>query len=1163
MAAIRLFLSLVLLAATIPASAQPAFTVQPGTSGAWFDPAKDGQGFIFQVIDARTALTVWYTFDPQGNQAYLVGVGEIQGNRVVMTNLTRTRGGRWGAAFNATQVVREDWGDITFTFANCDRATVVYSPGSSGWPADTLNLQRLTAPRGVGCSNAAPADAPKFLQGAITGAWFDPARDGEGWLVEVISPDLAVAYWFTYTPDGRQAWIGGLGRIVNGSIIVDEATQPIGGRFGPAFNPAQVQRRPWGAFALTVSGCRTAVASSFGPSDYPPFQYANVQQLTSIAGTQPCAFTVGSFALSGSGRALPNTAIDGDVNNPEVANRDNDTPVQVQALPSPVVVSGYATARATGRTGDRFAASTDVFDAYRLNLAQGQALTLAVSDWNPGAQTSVDLDLLLYRAGDPSTPVASALGTGPTEVINVGQSGSYDVVVTAVAGASNYVLSTATSAPRALTGAMALEYAMRADEVVVDFDAPPGDPVPPERRAAGLGMKARGGGGGMPALLQVTDRSKALGRLAKSPDPLAAAGWGLSVAARAHWDTIRIVKGLRARPDVLASDPNYEMALRSVRTPNDPGYPFQWHYDQINLPQAWNLATGSRNVVAAVIDSGVGNLLSGSPHPDIVGNIDYSLGWNFARPGLAAGNDGSDPSFHGTHVAGTVAADGNNATGVTGVNWQATIMPIVYGSAGSFGFIQGPLRWAAGLTPNGTPTQPTRRAAVANLSYGSDFRPCSQTEQQAVSAARQAGLIMVVASGNNNTFLPGSPDSCEGVVNVSAVNRQGVLAFYSNCGPTIDVAAPGGEIGQPFELPDRDEFPQFANARCQATPGRVSRVEDQVASTVFRGPNGGPFEPTYGFLQGTSMAAPHVTGVVALMKAIAPGMTPDQFDQLLAAGRLTRDLANNGANERDDAYGYGLIDAYKAVLEARALAGAAAAPAVVLAAPTSFTFAIADNSQRLVLSAGGGGAVQVSAVTDDAPWLNVVAIGTNAQGLGNYDLVVSRAGLPAADYRATVTVQAGAAGTLRIPVSLRVGQDSVPGDAGTVYALALDLATLVPVGEASTNAANGYRYSIGNRFPGAYALLIGSDNDNDGQICDEGENCGIYPSIGEPQPVLVGNAPISLGITLIEPDLSGLGASPTGSAPVASANLRAIAPGAVAAAGVRDRLVRRSASAAD
>ena len=160
-------------------------------------------------------------------------------------------------------------------------------------------------------------------------------------------------------------------------------------------------------------------------------------------------------------------------------------------------------------------------------------------------------------------------------------------------------------------------------------------------------------------------------------------------------------------------------------------------------------------------------------------------------------------------------------------------------------------------------------------------------------------------------------------------------------------------------------------------------------------------------------------------------------------------------------------------------------------------------------------------------------------------------------------MQAGAAGTLRIPVSLRVGQDSVPGDAGTVYALALDLATLVPVGEASTNAANGYRYSIGNRFPGAYALLIGSDNDNDGQICDEGENCGIYPSIGEPQPVLVGNAPISLGITLIEPDLSGLGASPTGSAPVASANLRAIAPGAVAAAGVRDRLVRRSASAAD
>lgn len=1159
-----LLLCVLLSAYAMPVAAQSNFNVQPGTSGAWFDPAKDGQGFLLQILDARTALTVWYTFDPQGNQAYLVGVGEIQGNRIVMTNLSRTRGARWGAAFDPAQVVREDWGDITFTFANCDRGTVVYTPGTSGWPADTLNLQRLTAPRGIGCSNAAAAGAPKFLQGAITGAWFDPRRDGEGWLVEVISPDQALAFWFTYTPDGRQAWIGGLGRIVNGSIIVDQATQPVGGRFGPAFNPAQVQRRPWGAFALTVTGCGTAVASSFGPDDYPPFAYTGVQQLSSIAGTQPCAFGVGAFGITGSGRALPNTAIDGDVNNPEVTNRDNDTPQQVQPLPNPVVVSGFATAVATGRSGDRFAGATDVFDAYRLNLTEGQALTLAVSDWNAAAPVSVDLDLLLYRSGDTTTPVASALGTGPTEVINVGQTGSYDVVVLAASGASNYVLSTANSARRALTGAMALEYAMRDDEVVVDFGDRDHAGVPAiDQRAASLGMKALGGGDGMPALLQVADRGKALRTLAKGLDPLASAGWGLSPSARQRWDAIRMVKGLRARPDVVASDPNYEMSLRSLRTPNDPGYVFQWHYDQINLPQAWNLTTGSRDVVAAVIDTGVGDLLSGAAHPDILGNVDYALGWNFARPGLAAGNDGSDSSFHGTHVAGTVAADGNNGLGVAGVNWQATIMPIVYGSPGSFGFIQGPLRWAAGLVPNGTPTRPARRAVVANLSYGSDFRPCSQTEQQAVSAARQAGLIMVVASGNNNTFLPGSPDSCEGVVNVSAVNRQGVLAFYSNCGPTIDVAAPGGENGQPFDLPDPGEFPQFANARCQGTPSRVSRVEDQVASTVFRGPNGGPFDPSYGYLAGTSMAAPHVTGVIALMKAIAPNMTPDQFDQLLAAGRLTRDLANNGPNVRDDAYGYGLIDAYRATLEARNLAGAAVAPAVVLAAPTSFTFAIADSTQRLAVSAGGGGVVQVTAVTDDVPWLNVVPVGTNAQGLGNYDLVVSRAGLPAADYRATVTVQAGAAGTLRIPVTMRVGQDSVPGDAGTVYALALDLATLVPVAESATSAASGYRYTISNRLPGAYALLIGSDNDNDGEICDAGESCGLYPSIGEPQPVLVGSAPVTLGTTLIEPDVSGLGAAPTGVTAAAGADLRAIAPGATAAAGLRHRIVRPRRPVAD
>ncbi len=1147
MAAIRLFLSLLLLAATIPASAQPAFTVQPGTSGAWFDPAKDGQGFIFQVIDARTALTVWYTFDPQGNQAYLVGVGEIQGNRVVMTNLTRTRGGRWGAAFNATQVVREDWGDITFTFANCDRATVVYSPGNSGWPADTLNLQRLTAPRGVGCGNAAPADAPKFLQGAITGAWFDPARDGEGWLVEVISPDLAVAYWFTYTPDGRQAWIGGLGRIVNGSIIVDEATQPIGGRFGPAFNPAQVQRRPWGAFALTVSGCRTAVASSFGPSDYPPFQYANVQQLTSIAGTQPCAFTVGTYGVSGSARAPGGNALDGDVNDPNSPNRDNDGFNQAQPIANPAVVQGFVTPTPTGRTGDRFAAASDEFDVYSTTLVAGQQVRLAIADHDAARPDAVDIDLYLFSAGNTANPVAASEGTGRLESVRVPATGAYFVVVRGFAGESNYTFAVqnTTSAAAALPASMNALQPMRTDTVVAELVQPPGDDPTRNRDLAKagllrLGLDAGLGALGQPLLVELgspAQRAKALARLGKAAQDRPSITLYSDPLLRERFEAIRFVKALRGQDAVHSADPNYLFTASAV--PNDPGYRLQWHYPLINLEQAWDLSTGSANVVAAVIDTGV------VPHADFGANLRYPLGFDFISsplssldgdgidanaddPGDRKEPDGSS-SFHGTHVGGTMGAASNNGSGVAGVAWSVQLMPVrVLGNGGDgtlFDIAQGML-WAAGL-PNASGRVPAQRADVMNLSLGG-LGECPQTYVDLVARARAAGTIVVAAAGNESTSQPSTPAACPGVVSVSAIDRVGRLAPYSNFGSTIDVAAPGGDVSVDLD---------------------ANGIADGVLSLHARGEQANR-SASLEFLQGTSMASPHVAGIVALMKSVNPGLTPVQFDALLTTGAITIDLANNGPSVRDDLYGYGVIDAFRAVAESRRLATAAAIPAALSVQPATLDFGDNLTSATLTVANAGQGALTVSGITSTRGFVSVAPLQVSAQGVGTYRVSVDRSGLAPAAYQGELRV-ASSAGAASVSVGLRVGAQA-PGSVGTLYVLLVDANTGVAIREQRLEPANGsYALSFVGVLPGEYFVFAGSDMDNDNFICDEGESCGAFASLAQPSRAVVSTANLSLAPFVAASDtdsLSGLAAA------------SAAAAGASPAVGGRGLALRRSAT---
>jgi serine protease len=361
---------------------------------------------------------------------------------------------------------------------------------------------------------------------------------------------------------------------------------------------------------------------------------------------------------------------------------------------------------------------------------------------------------------------------------------------------------------------------------------------------------------------------------------------------------------LMARDPMVAYAEPDSIAVATM-TPNDPAYRAQWHYYEpvggLDLPAAWDLSIGS-GVVVAVVDSGY------RPHVDLAGQIlpgfDFISDPARANDGDGRDADASDPGdavaasecgsgepgktsgWHGTHVAGTVAALTNNAVGVAGVAFGAKVVPArALGKCGGFtSDIADAIVWASGGAVPDAPLN-ANKAQVINMSLGGRS-PCGQTYQDAIDSARSRGTVVVVAAGNDNDdAINYAPGNCAGVITVAAITRAGGRAPYSNFGPTVEVAAPGGYVGE--------------------------RAADGVLSTLNTG-QVAPGADTYAFYQGTSMAAPHVAGVAALMLAANPDLTWDEVAARLelSARPFPADCAGCGI---------GVVDAFAAV-------GAAAVP---------------------------------------------------------------------------------------------------------------------------------------------------------------------------------------------------------------------------------------------
>lgn len=330
---------------------------------------------------------------------------------------------------------------------------------------------------------------------------------------------------------------------------------------------------------------------------------------------------------------------------------------------------------------------------------------------------------------------------------------------------------------------------------------------------------------------------------------------------------------LRSDPSIAYAEPDAIMHPASGAT--DPGYPSQWSLwnsvGGLRIPGAWNYNHGE-GVVVAVVDTGI------TSHPDLNGNVlpGYDM---ISDAADARDGDGRDPdptdvgdwepagvceagspenksSWHGTHVAGTIAAVANNGEGITGVAPGANILPVRAMSfcGGYTSDIADSIVWAAGGVVDGVPAN-QNPAKIINLSLGGK-RACSATYQNAINFAHNAGAAVIVAAGNSNRpAAEYSPANCQNVITVAASDKSGARAPYSNYGSTVDVTAPGGNMSSDY------------------LNGIVSTSNFGTSTAAA---------PAYSWMQGTSMAAPHVAGIAALLySAEGANLTPALLEQQL------------------------------------------------------------------------------------------------------------------------------------------------------------------------------------------------------------------------------------------------------------------------------------------
>jgi serine protease len=466
-----------------------------------------------------------------------------------------------------------------------------------------------------------------------------------------------------------------------------------------------------------------------------------------------------------------------------------------------------------------------------------------------------------------------------------------------------------------------------------------------------------------------------------------------------------IAAQIQTDADVEYAEPDYKM--RPTRMPNDPGFSpgivydsasntivHQWYLSDllsgVNAPAAWDLATGSASTIVAVVDTGVLN------HIDLTGRLVTGYDFIGADPdgSFETANDGdgrdadatdagnwiaenevgrpnfagcgaTESDWHGTQIAGIVAANPNNMS-VAGINWAAKIMPVrVLGKCGGYtsDIVDG-IRWSVGIAIDGVPPNPNR-ANIINLSLGiaPDTNPpsCTRTMQSTIREVMSYGATVITAAGNGRQNSEYNvPSNCAGVVNVGASLKDGQFAAgYSNFGSIITLSAPGGfitrasgDFGQNGILSSNDR-------------GKERPLNDGATAVLY----------------GTSFSAAIVSGVAALLLDVDPNLTASQIKGILqSTARLPATPSSRGLH---------CALAPNPLCQQYVLDAAAA----VTAARQGMLFAMDSNGQPISLLDFGSGA---------PPTSQTITVGNStASTIQIQDIVV--AGHHAADFSADTT----------------------------------------------------------------------------------------------------------------------------------------------------------------
>jgi serine protease len=337
-------------------------------------------------------------------------------------------------------------------------------------------------------------------------------------------------------------------------------------------------------------------------------------------------------------------------------------------------------------------------------------------------------------------------------------------------------------------------------------------------------------------------------------------------------------------------------------TPNDPLFGLQWHYKTqgaardeseggAGFVDFWTdqESQGSSEVVVAIVDTGLQ-----LDHPDIAGSPNVVAGWDMVSD-LDVANDGdgrdSDPNdpgdacptrnilsdtFHGTHVAGIVGAGStNNADGVAGGAWNVKIVPVraLGKCGGKLSDINDAIRWAAGTIPEfnelGEEVWNENPADIINLSLGL-FKTCPASMQDAIDSVTEQGVTVVVAAGNRSVPTDYfAPAGCQNVVTVAGGDARGHMAPYSNYGAAVDIMAPGGDLTRDD---DGDGNPDGVLST-KSAENCADPLTGEAVSKCF-----------YAYEQGTSMATPHVSAALALIKSKRPELSSEQLVSTLMSG---------------------------------------------------------------------------------------------------------------------------------------------------------------------------------------------------------------------------------------------------------------------------------------